>query len=110
MNLRNIHTLTKDELSLFNKKYTITFEGKLLVVVAKNTRSTMTLLKNQDTKFTVFAGNRKLTIQPIAIDYWKKYFIKRNTLCDVQNAINTLLIYKQEVNEKSLYDYLSNNK
>lgn len=110
MNLRNIHALSNEEIDLFNKKYKASIQGKYLILVSNTGKREITLAHKLTDKFPIFAGDKKLFIQPLAIDYWKKYFVNKFTLFEVQNAINSLLVFKQKVDENSINNYLKGNE
>ena len=90
----NIRLLTKDELNRFEEKYSFELQNDYIVVKCNNfNRPTMHDL-NKD--FFLSCGGRKIIINSIVSDLWKRYF-QDMSIVKLQNIVNQLTIMYQDV-------------
>ena len=98
-NPRHTKLLLSHELIELKNKYSI----KLIndnVLVAVNTRNQTTIHK-LGKKFNLRVNDRKFTISEQALDLWSNDLNLYN-LIDIQHAINTLLINRQETSYENI--------
>ncbi len=88
-NPRHIKPLTDRQVQLLKDKYEVTLQ-KNKVFVKLKTRN-HTVMHDMNEAFSLRCDNRRVTINPKAMQMWQKHF-KRYSLFDVQNAINQLAI------------------
>lgn len=88
-NPRRIKLLTDKQLQMLKDKYDITLQ-KNKVLVKLKTRN-HTVMHDINETFSLRCDNRRVTINPKAMQMWQKHF-KRYSLFDVQHAINQLAI------------------
>lgn len=88
-NPRHIKLLTDEQLQLLKEKYDVEFQ-KNKVFVKLKTRN-HTVMHDINEAFSLRCDNRRVTINPKAMQMWQKHF-KRYSLFDVQHAINQLAI------------------
>jgi len=95
LNRRNIKLLDKDQLSYLKNKYIISIKAEKVCVelINRNQRT----LHDMSEAFSVRSKNRRVTINPFAIEIWKENFYNEYTIFDVQNAINELIVEKQNL-------------
>ena len=86
-NPRHIKLLTDRQLQMLKDKYDVTFQ-KNKVFVKLKTRN-HTVMHDTNEAFSLRCDNRRVTINPKAMQMWQKHF-KRHSLFDVQHAINQL--------------------
>ena len=104
----NLKALTIDELKYFLDRYVITTAGNYIVVECKTlNRKT---LHDLDKDFQLSTPVRKINISKQAIDIWVKDYIDTYSLIEVQNAINTLIITYQNVNDSQIKEQLKQLK
>ena len=88
-NPRRIKLLTEEQLQLLKDKYEIECQ-KNKVFVKLKTRN-HTVMHEMNEAFSLRCDNRRVTINPKAMQMWQKHF-KNYSLFDVQHAINELAI------------------
>lgn len=86
-NPRHIKLLTDEQLQALKEKYDVEFQ-KNKVVIKLKTRN-HTVMHDMNESFSLRCDNRRVTINPKAMQMWQKHF-KRYSLFDVQHAINQL--------------------
>lgn len=86
-NPRHIKLLTDEELQSLKEKYEVEFQ-KNKVFVKLKTRN-HTVMHDINEAFTLRCDNRRVTINPKAMQMWQKHF-EHTSLFDVQHAINQL--------------------
>ena len=94
----NIHILDDDKLTQFEEKYDVKISDKNIIFTCK--RRKVSIVHELGTKFTVNLNKNnviltRLTINSQAIDFWRK--IGNVSLFRVQNAVNKLLVMRQDV-------------
>lgn len=96
----NIKALTNEEMTFILNKYTFTlFED--YIIVKTNNRKT---LHSKDSSFSLLLPleRRRIKITTKAIDLWIKKYLDKYSLIEVQNAINTLAVTFQSINEENI--------
>lgn len=86
-NPRHIKLLTDEQLQSLKDKYDIELQ-KNKVLVKLKTRN-HTVVHDINEAFSLRCDNRRVTINPKAMQMWQKHF-KHYSLFDVQHAINQL--------------------
>lgn len=95
----NVHILDESVIKAFEEKYDVHLEGDYIIFSLTYQKYVRCYKIGE--KFNVMTNDKtKLTIQPIAVDYWKKN--KKYSLFRIQNAINTLSIFNQDINDDSI--------
>lgn len=94
----NIHILDDDKLTQFEEKYDVKIVENNIIFTCK--RRKVNIVHELGTKFTVNLNKNnviltRLTINPQAIELWQK--IGNVSLFRVQNAVNKLLVMRQDV-------------
>lgn len=101
----NIKPLTKAELDLFKDNYEITIENDLVIVKFRNRHHITAHPIDKDFSLSSF---RKLKISKEAIKLWKENFYGKQTIFDIQNAINNLTIFYQTPTKEAVEKELQN--
>lgn len=95
----NIHVLDENMIKSFEEKYNVHFEGDY-IIFSLTYQNQIRACKIGE-KFNVMTKDKtKLTIQPIAVEYWKEHQDK--SLFRIQNAINRLIIFNQDVTAENI--------
>lgn len=95
----NIHILDESIIKAFEEKYDVHLEGDYIIFSLTYQKYVRCYKIGE--KFNVMTNDKtKLTIQPIAVDYWKKN--NKYSLFRIQNAINTLAVFNQDINDDSI--------
>lgn len=95
----NIHILDESTIKAFEEKYDVHLEGDYIIFSLTYQKYVRCYKIGE--KFNVMTNDKtKLTIQPIAVDYWKTH--KEHSLFKIQNAINTLSVFNQEINDETI--------
>lgn len=90
----NIHILSEDVIKSFEEKYDVHLEGEY-IIFSLTYQNQIRACKIGE-KFNVMTNDKtKLTIQPIAVEYWKDH--RDKSLFRVQNAINKLAVFNQDI-------------
>lgn len=104
----NLKALSIDELKYFLDRYEITLNGDYIVVICKTLdRKT---LHDLDKGFPLSTPVKKMNITKQAIDIWRNNYVGHYSLIEVQNAINTLIITYQNVNDSQIKEQLRRTK
>lgn len=102
----NLHILDEKTIKDFEEKYDVHLEGKYIIFAL--TYQKYVRCYEVGEKFNVMTNDKtKLTIQPMAVDYWKDH--REHSLFRVQNEINKLIIFNQEPTTENITKQLSNN-
>lgn len=104
----NLKALTIDELKYFVDRYDIELVDKYIVVNCKTLKRKT--LHDLDAGFELSTPVRKINISKKAIDLWKDQYIGKYSLIEVQNAINTLIITYQNLNDTQISEQLKRTK
>ena len=98
---KNLRALTDEELEYMNDKYEFeVFNNQYIVVKTKGYNRTT--LHPIDQQFALSSSIRKVTISVQAIKLWIDKYMGKCSLIDVQNAISTLIVTYQDVNETTI--------
>ena len=104
----NLKALSLEELKYFLDRYNIDLIENYIVVTCKTlNRKT---LHDLDKGFPLSTSIKKINITKQAIDIWRKSYIGYYSLIEVQNAINTLIITYQNVNDSQIKEQLKRTK
>lgn len=96
----NIHILDEDTIKDFEMKYpNVHISGDYIIFPLSYQNYTRAYRLGD--KFNAMASDKtKMAIQPIAVEYWKNH--KGHSLFRVQNAINKLIIFNQDVTNTNI--------
>ena len=104
----NLKALSIDELKYFLNRYDIKLVGNYIAVICKTlNRKT---LHDLDKGFPLSTDIKKINITKQAIDLWIKDYLDSYSLIEVQNAINTLIVTYQNVNDSQIKEQLKRTK
>lgn len=102
----NTHILDEKTIKDFEEKYDVHLSGKYIIFSL--TYQKYVRAYELGDKFNVMTNDgTKLTIQPIAIDYWTKD--KTYSLFRIQNTINKLIVFNQEPTFDNIKNLLNEN-
>lgn len=105
----NLKAFTMDELKFFLSKYDISLNGDSVVVRCKGMDRATSHPASRG--FVLSTRVKKINITAEAISYWRDdQSIGQYSLIEVQNAINTLKITYQRVNQTQLLSELKRIK
>lgn len=104
----NLKALSVDELKYFLDRYDIKLLDDYILVTCKTlNRKT---LHDLDKGFPLSTPIKKMNITKQAIELWKNDYKDSYSLIEVQNAINTLIITYQNVNDFQIREQLKRTK
>lgn len=90
----NTHILDEKVIKDFEEKYDVHLEGNYIIFSLTYQKYVRCYKVGE--KFNVMTNDKtKLTIQPIAVEYWKND--NKYSLFRIQNVINILSIFNQDV-------------
>lgn len=96
----NIHILDENTIKAFEEKYDVHLEGNYIIFSLTYQKYVRCYKIGE--KFNVMTNDKtKLTIQPIAVNYWMNHNFDYS-LFRIQNAINTLSVFNQEINDETI--------
>ena len=104
----NLKALSVEELKYFLDRYDIDLVGDYIVVTCKTLKRKT--LHDLDKGFPLSTPVKKMNITRQAIELWRKDYIGHYSLIEVQNAINTLIITYQNVNDLQIREQLKRTK
>ena len=106
---KNLKALTDEELDYLRETYQFDVMGDYLVVscVVNGQVYNRKTLHNKNESFNLTTKMRKITITPQAIEMWLEKYKDNYSLIEVQNAINTLIITYQPLNDEEMLNQLS---
>ena len=96
---RNLKLLTDDELVFLINHYDFEYNG---FVYARKIGCNRITCHDAKKPFIILSDVRKITISPQAMHYWIKYFNRKYSLFEVQNAINFLIITYQNISRNEI--------
>jgi len=97
---KNLKALTEEELDYMKDKYSFKLFEDYIVVSCKGYNRTT--LHDIHSPFEIRSPIRKIKISTQAIDLWIKKYQNLCSLVEVQNAISTLIVTYQEVNDENI--------
>ena len=104
----NIKALTNEELKFVIQKYQFELFADNIIV---STMGRKTLhYKNESFSLLLPLERRRIKITKNAIDYWIDRYLKKYTLIEVQNAINSLVVTYQSITNENLDSQLERTR
>ena len=95
----NIHILDDSAIKEFEEKYDVHIAGNWLIFSLTYQKYKRAYPIGE--KFNAMLNDKtKMTIQPMAVDYWKEH--QNYSLFKIQNTINKLIIFNQDLNEDAI--------
>lgn len=101
----NIKPMTLDELRYFIDRYEFSIINDFVLVLCKD--GGKKTFHNINEGFRLTSPMRKVNIHKDAILLWKEKYYGKYSLVEVQNAMNTLLVTYQVLNDTQLENQLN---
>ncbi len=106
-NPKNIKILSKEELDYLVEKYSFRMLNPTVLGV-KTSSCARENIHSILESFTINTPIKRITITPMAINYWIKLGDKAHLIA-VQNAINVLMITYQDISENAILKQIKKN-
>lgn len=101
----NVHVLPDEVIKDFEEKYDIHVEGNYIIFSLSYQKYIRAYPIGK--KFSIMTKDKtKMTIQPITVEYWIKH--NEFSLFRIQNAINKLVVFNQDLNDDNITKELNN--
>lgn len=104
---RNLRALSTEDLLYIMQHYDFEARDGYIFVICKHYKRTCA--HPEDTTFSISTPVRKVNITADAISLWKENY-SEYSLIEVQNAINSLIVTYQDINEENLANFLASKR
>ena len=104
----NVKALTDEELKYALSKYEFELLGDYVAVKASNRKTLHP--RAQGFSLLLPLERRRIKVTPAAVDLWEKKHLKKYSLLEVQNAINTLLVTLQKPTDCGVAEQLERTR